>query len=374
MFDKEFIDESLGFKPCKLLIVKDLNSENWFNDFISRYLDKIKTNTLKRVIGFDLEFNTPPGSKGQRQIAIFQMSFYLSKYVLTVFFNPKLLGVQTSNLVIKLLTNTQIAKIGHGTDSLDIPAIYSWLDDKQKALDFTLGLYDTRFLCEFENILTGAKLCNIYHLLEKFKVTTQNQLTLLKTNEAKLGHFWNKQIDLTNMSPELRDYSMYDALYLKKLLSQIKKSFKTNGWDYQLVNQTTRLVFLIKRDIIEFHDHSNLNLCWIKLTDSNSNSKLFELFYSVYNEWIEIQSKDTIGIFAIGYFKSQLLKVLMHGFYLLVCLKYPAQVYRSSSQTLGYEEISKLKISWENLVNYLKLFPKAYKQIINFLKFSKHRL
>jgi len=365
MFDKEFIDESLDSKPCKLLIVKDSKTEIWFYKFLSRYLD-----STKRVIGFDLEFNTPPGSKGQRQIAIFQVSFYLKKYVLTIFFNPKLLEYKTNQLIHNLLTNKFIMKIGHGTDSLDIPAIYSYLDDKKKALDFTLGLYDTRFLCEFENIITGSKLCNIYHLLEKFKVIIPSQLAQLKSNETKLGNFWNKHIDLTNLSQELMDYSMYDALYLKKLLEQIKKNFKTNKWEYQLLVQTTRLVFLIKREIIDFLDPTFLNLCWIK----NNNYKLYELFYLFYNEWIGTLTQSEIAIFSIGYFKSQLLKVLIHGFYLLVCILYPKQIYKSSSHTIEYIQIQELKLSWDNLVINLKLFPKVYKLIINFLKFCKNRL
>jgi len=372
MFNKEFIDESLGSKSCKLLIIKNSKSEIWFYKFLSRYLDSTDK-TSKRIIGFDLEFNTPPGSKGQRQIAIFQVSFYLKKYVLTIFFNPKLLESKTNQLIHNLLTNQFVMKIGHGTDSLDIPAIYSYLNDKKKSLDFTLGLYDTRFLCEFENIIKGSKLCNIYYLLEKFQVIVPSQLAWLRSNESKLGHFWNKTIDLTNLSQELMDYSMYDALYLKKLLEQIKRSFKINDWSYQLVVQVTRLVFLIKRDIIEFLNPTFLNLCWIQ-NKKPIGSKLFELYYLFYNQWIGTKTQSEVSIFAIGYFKSQLLKVLIHGFYLLVCILYPGQVYKSSSQIIDYTQIQELKISWDNLKIKLKLFPRVYKLIINFLKFCKNRL
>jgi 6-pyruvoyl-tetrahydropterin synthase len=369
MFDKEFIDESLGSKPCKLLIVKTPDSETWFGNFLTKYLKS----KLKRVIGFDLEFNTPPGSKGQRQIAIFQIAFYLSKYVLVVFFNPRLLKPETSLLVQQLLTSHSVLKIGHGTDSLDIPAIYSYLGDKTKIIDFTLGLYDTRFLCEYENAITGSKLCNIYHLIEKFNVVTPKQFEWLKANEAKLGNFWNKHIDLANLSVELRDYSMYDALYLKKLLKQIKNFFLENQWDYKLVNQTTRVVFLLKRNVIEFSDHSFLNLCWIQ-TKTSTNTKLYELFYQFYNEWISLQTQSVTAIFTIGYFKNQLLQVLMHGFYLLVCNIYQTKVYKSSTQTISYDQINGIKESWTNLVANIKLFGRVHKIITNFLKFAEHRL
>ena len=134
MFDKEFIDESLGSKQCKLLIIKTPSSESQGINFLTKYL---KSSTTKRIIGFDLEFNTPPCSKVQRQIAIFQISFYLSKYILILFFNPKLVTKQTNQLIHQVLTSKQIMKIGHGTDSLDIPAIYEYLGTDEKILEFT---------------------------------------------------------------------------------------------------------------------------------------------------------------------------------------------------------------------------------------------
>ena len=364
MFDKEFIDESLGSKLCTLLIIKSPSSETQAINFLTRYL---KSKFTKRVIGFDLEFNTPPGSKGQRQIAIFQISFYLKKYILTIFFNPKLVTLETNQLIHKLLIAPNIMKIGHGTDSLDIPAIYGYLNDTQKIIDFTCSLYDTRFLCEFENILLGTKLCNIYHLLEKFQVITPKQLKWLKTNEEKLGEFWRKTIDLTNLPNGLRDYSMYDALYLKRLLVKMKRYFKLKKWDYNLVIQTTRLVFLIKREIIKFNDISYLNLYYL-----SNKSKLYDLFYIFYNDWLTQLETNQIGILGIGYFKNQLIKILSHGFYLLICST--NQVNKSSHQILGYEQIAELKDGWNKLNNYLKLFPKVNKLIIDFLKFVKSRL
>jgi len=170
MFEKEFFDESLN-KNCKLLIVKNNLTEKYFQDFLNRYLNK----NIKRMISFDLEFNTPPKSTNQRKIAIFQLCFYLKKYNLIIFYNPLLVSQQSNILMHSILTDNNIIKMGHGTDSLDIPAIYNYLDSDDKCIKFTINLYDTRFLCEYLNVITDNKLCNIYYLLEKFNVITEKQ-------------------------------------------------------------------------------------------------------------------------------------------------------------------------------------------------------
>ncbi len=365
MFDKEFIDDSIGKAvQCKLLVVKNSASEAQAAAFLKKYL---KSNSSKRIIGFDLEFNTPPGSKGQRMVAIFQIAFYLKDSVLVIFYNPRLVSKQTNELFIELLINPRVYKIGHGTDSLDIPAIYSYLGSEEKIWAFTLNLFDTRFFCEYENVITKERLCNIYWLLEKHQVITPQQLTWLKTNESKLGEFWKKKIDITNLSPELRDYSMYDALYLKKLLVKIKSHFKSSGLNFKLVTQTTQLVFLLKREIIKLYDYSYLNLCFLK-----DKTRLYDGFSNAYNTWIVGLDQPHLAILGVGYFKNQLIRILTHGYYLLVCLNHP--VYKSTHQLVGYEQIQELGSEWFKLVSIVKRFPRVYKIILSWLKFCKSSL
>jgi len=362
MFDKEFIDESLGGINCKLLIVKDSKSETHAVAFLKEYLES--KNKTKRVIGFDIEFNTPPGSKGQRQVAIFQIAFYLKDSVLVIFYNPNIVTNSTNQLFIQLLTASNIYKIGHGTDSLDIPAIYSYLGSPEKIWAFTLNLFDTRFFCEYENIITKEKLCNIYWLLEKFQVITNKQLQWLKSNESKLGEFWKMKIDITKLSPELRDYSMYDALYLKKLLIKIKSHFKSSNLDFKLVVQTTQLVFLLKREVIKLYDISYLNLYFFE-----DKLRLYDSFGKVYNSWLVGLSQSELGVFGVGYFKNQLIKILSHGYYWIVCSTHP--IYKSHNQQIGYEQIQELRNEWIKLVSMLKRFPRVYKIILRFLSFWK---
>jgi hypothetical protein len=348
MFDKEFYDESIS-KNTKLLIVNNNETESYFSNFLSKYLSKNK----RRIIGFDIEFNTPPGSHNERVIAIFQIAFYFKKYVLVIFFNPLLVNNNTNRLITKLLTSQNIHKIGHGTDSLDVPAIYNYLSNTDDIIAFTNTLYDTRFLCEFTNVITGERLCNIYHLIDKYKVVKPEQMEWLKVNEKKLGDFWRKKIDINNLSPELRDYSMYDALYLKKLIILMKKDFTKSNYDFNLIIQATRLVFLLKREIIKLDDFSYLNICFL-----SNKKKLYDYFNEVFLKFNQ-------DILKIGYFKNQLIKILQLVFYIQICKNNP--VYKSSNTLIDKTDIDKLEIILNKFNVYLKFFPKINKLINNFL-------
>ena len=349
MFDKEFYDESIS-KNTKLLIVNNNVTETYFSNFLSKYLSKNK----RRIIGFDIEFNTPPGSHNERVIAIFQIAFFFKKYVLVTFFNPVLVNKNTNKLITKLLTSQNIHKIGHGTDSLDVPAIYNYLSNTDDIIAFTNTLYDTRFLCEFTNVITGERLCNIYHLIDKYKVVKPEQMEWLKVNEKKLGDFWRKKIDINNLSPELRDYSMYDALYLKKLIILMKNDFKKSNYDFNLIIQATRLVFLLKREIIKLDDFSYFNICFL-----SNKKKLYDYFNEVFLNFNQ-------DILKIGYFKNQLIKILQLVFYIQICKK--NQVYKANNTLINKIDIDKLEIIWNKFNVYLKFFPKINKLINNFLK------
>lgn len=360
MFDKEFIDESLGNKLCKLVIIKDLNSEKYVCKILEKYIKSKKTHR----IGFDLEFNTPPGSKGQRTIAIFQIAFYINNYILIVFFNPLLVSHDTNLLFHELLISKNIIKIGHGTESLDIPALQNYLNDDNKFVNFVLTLYDTRFLCEFENILTGNKMCNIYYLLDKYQVIIPKQLEWLKQNEDKLGAFWNKQIDIKNLSDELRDYSMYDALYLKELFNKMKLDYKKKGWDYHLVTQITRFVFLLKRDIIKITDINIFNLFFL-----SDKTRLHDLFSKVYFDWINTLESNESAIFKLAYLKNQISRVFVCVYYLFISKN--KIVFKTLNEKITDQDIEILNKCWKNLSLYLKYFPKIKQMIHNFSEFIK---
>ena len=190
LYYKEFHDKYID-KKCHLLIVINKKHEIEMINVIDEFLN------LKRVktCGFDLEFNQPKTNTKVRRIALLQIALYFDNRVVILFIDPELTP-DSNNKVKQLLTDNTVTKIGHGTDSLDIPALFHFLNDKTKIIEFTKTLYDTRFLCEFINSLTDNRLCNIYHCIELYKVIDKKQINFLSENEKKLGKFWLSHIDI----------------------------------------------------------------------------------------------------------------------------------------------------------------------------------
>ena len=61
----------------------------------------------------------------------------MKKRNLIIFYNPKLVSEEINYLMKQILINKYILKIGHGTDSLDINAIYIYLDNNDYCTQFT---------------------------------------------------------------------------------------------------------------------------------------------------------------------------------------------------------------------------------------------
>ena len=126
---------------------------------------------------------------------------------------------------MNILSNKKILKILHGAESLDIPYIVQDLFnyDTIPIIDFFLSMIDTRYLCEYLNlILNKSKICSIYDMLLNFNIINENIKNKLDENEKKMGPIYNIFIDINNLSDELITYSIYDVVYLIKAYLIIK--------------------------------------------------------------------------------------------------------------------------------------------------------
>jgi|SaaInlStandDraft_4_1057021.scaffolds.fasta_scaffold20982_3 hypothetical protein len=355
LYYKSFHDADLE-KHCKLLIVTDKDKELLFtqllNDFIK--LPDIKT------CGFDLEFNTPDKSTGERRIALIQIALYF-KEIIIVFIDPEKLSKSTNELFINMLSNKSILKIGHGTDSLDIPALYKYINDKDKILSFTNSLYDTRFLCEYTNIFTENKYCNIYFSIEYFGVVKEKQIDFLAENEKKLGKFWLIYIDINKLPKALIEYAMYDALYLKQLAINIKTIIDDNGDNYNLILSVTRLVLLLRQQIYVIPTVSHYNMYMI------NKMSLISMFNNTFNTFYDNIEQSNKKIFAFGFFKKQLLPLLQVAFYVIVCNQ--NKVYSNNNTLMTDKELSHLNKSWKKVQNIVKNYNSINKIIQIFITF-----
>jgi hypothetical protein len=351
MYNKKIYDESIK-KEIRLYILNDKNNELLIDKFLKKYLNGINK---KKIISFDIEFNTPPKSTGLREIAIFQLCFHIKHYDLIIFFNPKICSKKTNKLIKKILTHKKIIKIGHGTDSLDITAIYNYLEKKSLCKKFTNRLYDTRFLCEYLNISLENKFCNIYYLLNKYKIVTEKQYTFLEENHKKLGDFWNNFIDIKNLSNEFIDYSLYDTLYLKYLIKQMFLDFDNSV--LKLLIQVLQLVLLLKKNIIIFPDINKFNTYFNKNKINLSN--LFSNYYSIF---LKKLGSNISNIFIIPLFKKPFEKIFMLCFLYKKIYINKELFFQSKNNVISSSDISFIYNSFTSFMSNLKNY-----KYINFI-------
>lgn len=204
-----------------------------------KYFDiflKIKNN---KFVAIDFEFNR---INDERKIALFQLNLE-SKNVKTIFiFYPPMLGKDDLEMLKKLLFNENI--IIHGGESLDIPYLFSEIfKNKNEIIKFCKNLVDTKFQCEFYNYKNNfiEYKCKIYLLLKQMNVINEDKYNELIINEEKMGPIYDILIDINNLDKRLIKYSVYDVLYLPRLISKF-----INLDHYNLIKETTNSIIILK--------------------------------------------------------------------------------------------------------------------------------
>jgi len=247
--NKIFYDKYID-KTCNLLIIKDKTYIPIFDEIYKRFM-----NLENKVCGFDMEFNND--KENGRYISLIQLGLFIDEKLYIIMLDTTVV-VETLSYVRKLFSDTSIIKIGHGTDSLDVPAIKILLGEED-TIKFINRLYDTRFLCEYINTLTGEKLCNLYAGYSRFGAIDKEQIDFLEKNETKLGKFWMNTIHISKLSNALISYAMYDVVYLFKLLINIKSEIKKLNLDYTLCVHVTRWMILTRLKLTTLPNSNEYN-------------------------------------------------------------------------------------------------------------------
>lgn len=349
-FKRTFRDEQIN-KTCRLFIVTEISHIESVRDIIKKFND----NTHK-ILSFDLEFNND--KKRGRYISLFQLGFYFETQLIIIFFDPNTTPT-IMPIIIPLLTDMSTIKIGHGTDSLDLPQI-NLLLSKNEMIDFIRKLYDTRYLCEYVNMLGSDNKCNVYHCLDIFNVINQEQIDFLHGVEEKLGKFWLKSSNIKTLSEIIITYAMYDVVYLKKLLHNLKQKIEKHNLDYNLCLQFTRLLFLSRLELIK---PINVSIFNTMLKDGVQMKQLFDNHMEAFTQATEKKYKMLITCSA---FKKFVHIILLVFFYKYMIEKY--DVYKSSKQIITKNDIDILKKQYNIMVNNIELFPCIIKFIQEFQK------
>jgi len=265
--------------------------------FMEKYIDKYMKMKEHRILGIDFEFNRV-GNK--RRVALCQINLEIegdmTPYIF-LFYPPDI----NIKVLIILFTSSDIIRILHGGESLDVPYLFTEvLTDNSDRIKFCNSLVDTRFMCEYYNAyynLTNNK-CRIYELLKQMKVIDKKKYDYLEKNDKMMGNIWEINIDVNKMSENVIIYCVYDVIFLPTLY----ETFPKNNI-YDIIHRINGINLLLRFDnTIDnmFINLSKYNNNKIKIGDDNYT---FNEVYNTVYYWLD--SYNIIhSLFQINYFKK----------------------------------------------------------------------
>jgi len=272
-----------------LVIIDDNEKIKTFCD----YLDHVKKQISNKKVycSIDFEFNS-------KKIALCQICFEIPGEDRFIFFiYPPMFSLSEKNKLIILLIDIRIQKILHGSDSLDIPYLFNefLIEDKFKKI-FLMNFIDTKFLCEYSNLIsTDKSKCKIYELLLNRKIITEDKYNELLTNDDKMGPIYEIFIDIKNLNHELIIYSLYDVVFLKDLVDSFE--------NIDIIKEFTQFTLNYKNNLMSSQEEiiniiNKINNNFIK--QSNRIIRLNDLYQNFIKN---INNNDLLIFNNINYFK-----------------------------------------------------------------------
>lgn len=319
------------------------------------------SNNNKLFVGIDYEFNN-------KEVALCQMSFYPKRKLKYIFiFNPH--SYNFNPLIKYVFLSDNIKKILHGSDSLDIPYIYSILKDKESITKFTNTIIDTRFLCEFFKILSnyGDNRCSLYTALLYFNTINTDFYDYIKKNEEKLGKIYKIKWDIQTISNKELEYVLYDVLYLKDFYFDIIKKTQNEQLkhfdSYGYIISLTHFVYQEKFGITNIIDKikkfvDDMNNNYIKTT--TENKRLQDVYINMISK-LDLYK----NLLLITTFKSYLTYLLKFQTYIVISSN--TTVYREKEITHNHKEHELYQMLNNNNYTKIRKLLESYTEEIKYI-------
>lgn len=357
----------------------------WEKFFVIKVNDVITTNLLlcysifyfidnicsdkKLFIGLDFEFN-------RSKIALCQAGFYPNKKHKYIFvFDPNLVNSEQTNIIIRTIFTSNIYRITHGADSLDIPYIFNelFVGDHDKIISFTKTLLDTRFLCEYFKgfINYEDKKCSIYDALLFFDVIKKEKYDDLNKINEIMGPVQDVNWNVNKMSSYHLKYAVYDVLYLKSFVKKVFMIARTRNME---LYEQLKLVPIIDRfncyekfgilNILkETKDITDPLNNYIVELDDWLNAKSTSTMIQMFNETIE-KNKHILNLLKINNFKKPMTLLFKRIYYSMLTHKYKIFVNKKEQfiKKITHEDIL-IDMKKMELGKLTTLLEKFYKSI-----------
>ena len=216
-------------------------------------------------IGIDFEYTN-------KKIQLMQLNFehpIVTTSMIQIVSPPELEPVMMQNWIRMIMCNESITKILHGSDSQDIPYVYGIMleNDPELIIQFTKGLVDTRFPCEYYKLNRGSdsdNKCAIYDqdparsAVYYFKVVSDQQQQQLTDMLDSMLHHADIQWNIHKIPRAQVMYALCDVLFLKYLY-------------YRIIYVATKdeSTDLGKKAVIEFYKNILRELVQLTYLDNN---------------------------------------------------------------------------------------------------------
>ncbi len=243
---KEFYPK-LNKKKYLVLKIDTDDKEKYMVEHMKEYIFGA---SISRFLAMDFEFNKV--AKNNRDVALMQINMEDNSDIGMIFIiHPPSLNQNAALLLIELLIAPNIIKIIHGGESLDIPYLFGQLlKSRRNIKKFCNNLYDTKYLCDYMNIITNdiskVTSCSIYNLLKTNNIITKNKLKELDRMSDKVDISNINNINIKKLDFNVMRYALYDVLFLPELL----KIFLKKDYIYtKIIPEITNLINKHKRNI-----------------------------------------------------------------------------------------------------------------------------
>lgn len=277
-----------------LIIVNDKIKEDYFINYVKNYEGN--------QIVIDCEFN--PGL----EIALIQINFESEKKEKEIFFiSPRVNNKKIVESFKNLLINIKIIKILHGSVGIDLPYFFKEiLLDKKDKINFISSLIDTKFLCEYYNIINHLdRKCKINYFLKDHKILDEELFNKIIQNEEKQGPIYLLKHNINKLTKEMIDYSAYDCIFLGHLVNKFDNETKN------IVIPIFRLILMIKMNLFFDFELENNKLNKLNLLNINNIT-----FIEIYNYQEGYLSQVFENLLKITWFKSTLIFIIKNFLYL----------------------------------------------------------
>jgi len=362
------IDEFAHGKKSIYVITKINNNDliNLFFSYVIFYIFDSFHSTKKLIIGLDFEFH-------ENQIQLTQIAFYpLRKYKPIFILDHHLMSDKQFEIFVDLVFYSDLYRICHGSDSLDIPALFKsfFKEIPNNLFLFMKTQADTRYLCEYYKKATKFEdhKCSIYDALLFFGTITQKKYDELVKNSEVMGPSQDVNWNIKLMSSYHLKYTSRDVIFLRKLIKDIFEKAQTIN---EFLPKQLDYIQSINRMITyEKYGISDITLSSKQILDPVNNYLVFNKKYhstllKTYNlvidkiEIPDIKCKATMFL-EINYFKKLLSILFKRAIYSILTSKYNVFMRKGNRYTTKitffdiFPKYKKLEL--HKLVNLLEKF------------------